>query len=85
MALLAIAKQIRTNLFLDPKWIRTQFPLDQNPKTDLSETIVENSPVIGGLIRSMYKFAKSVTETNSKVPEPRIYNKAINDLIYENG
>ena len=32
----------------------------------------------------MYEFAKSVIKTSSKVKEPKIYNKTINDLIYDN-
>lgn len=32
----------------------------------------------------MHKFAKSVTKTNSKMRELKIYNKAINNSIYGN-
>ena len=32
----------------------------------------------------MYKFAKSVTEINSKIQEPKTYDEPINNPIYEN-
>lgn len=36
------------------------------------------------LIRSVYKFAKSVTETSSKSRKPKTYNEVINIFIYRN-
>lgn len=44
--------------------------------------ILDKSP--SGLIKSIHKFAKSVTKTNSKMHKLKIYNKAINNLIYGN-
>lgn len=32
----------------------------------------------------MHKFAKSMTETSSKMQEPKIYDKAINNFINAN-
>lgn len=37
-----------------------------------------------GIVRLVYKFAKSVTETSHKVREPKTYDEAINDPIYGN-
>ena len=38
-----------------------------------------------GLVRPVYlEFAKSVTETSSKVREPKTYNEVINNLIHGN-
>ena len=37
-----------------------------------------------GLVRPAQEFAKSVTETSSKVREPKTYDKAINDPISGN-
>ena len=37
-----------------------------------------------GLVRPARKLAKSVTETNSKVREPKTYNEAINNPIHGN-
>lgn len=59
--------------------------LFHNPKlrTNLGRT--SNKNFLGDrLIKSVYKFAKLVIETNSKVQEPKTYNKAINDLIHRN-
>ena len=56
---------------------------DQNPMTDLGRILDENS-LREQLIKLIYKFAKSVTKTSTKVREPKTYNEAINDLIYSN-
>ena len=50
---------------------RTQ--LAQKSRTDHDGTSSEN-PLAEGLIRPAQKFAKSVTETSSKVQEPKSYN-----------
>lgn len=58
-------------------------PRDPKPKTDLGRASGKN--LLGdGLIRPAYEFAKSVTKTSSKVREPKIYDEAINNLIYGN-
>ena len=58
-------------------------PCNPKPRTDLGEISGKN--LLGdGLVRYAYKFAKSVTETSSKVREPKTYDKAINDLIHGN-
>lgn len=44
-----------------------------------SKNLLEN-----GLVWFAHKFAKLVTKTSSKVQMSKIYNKAINSLIYEN-
>lgn len=65
-------KQIRINLFYDLKL-----------KTDLGGTLGKNL-LRNRLVRLARKFAKSVTETSSKVQKPKTYDKAINDPIYRN-
>lgn len=62
--------------------IRTEDSEDQisMPTIDqLGRTISESSK---RLMRFMYKFAKSVKDTNSKVHEFLTYNETINDLVY---
>ena len=52
-------------------------------RTDLGRTLGKN--LLGDkLVRPVYKFVKLVTETSSKVQEPKTYDEAINDLIHEN-
>ena len=80
---MAITKRMRTNLLLDPKWMKTQLSLDLIPRTDLSETIGEDPPVISRLVRPAYEVVKSVTKTSSKVREPKIYDKVIDNFIHE--
>lgn len=65
-------KQIRIDLFYNPKL-----------RTHLDEISGKNS-LKDRLVRLMYKFAKSITETSSKLQEPKTYNKAINHPIYRN-
>lgn len=51
------------------KRIKTD-PQDPKPKTDLGRTIGKN--LLGEqLVKPMYEFAKLITETNSKVQEPK--------------
>lgn len=45
------------------------------PKTDLD---------MGSVIKPVYKLAKSLIETSSKVYEPKTYDKAIDNPIYKN-
>lgn len=60
-----------------------QNQLTQRLKTDLSETTGEN--LLDGIIRSTYtEFVKSVTETSSKVRQPKTYNEAISNSVYRN-
>lgn len=52
-------------------------------KIDLDGILDENS-LEDGLVKSVYKFAKSVTKIGNKVQEPKIYNEAINNPIHRN-
>ena len=68
---------------MQTKRMRIRPPCDPKPRTDLDETSGKN--LLGdGLVRSAYEFAKSVTETSSKVQEPKTYDEVINDLIHKN-
>ena len=74
--------RMSTNHSRDWKRIRTNFPLDLKPRTDLNKTSVKNYLLQDGLVSpTYYEFAKSVIETNSKVREPQIYNKAITNFV----
>lgn len=42
------------------------------------------NPLGDEFVRPAREFAKSVTETRSKVREPKTYNEAISDLIHGN-
>ena len=55
----------------------------QRPKIDLGGTSGEN-PSAEGLVRPVREFAKSVTETSSKVREPKTYDEAISNPIHGN-
>lgn len=55
----------------------------KKPKNDQDSILGKNS-LAKGLIRLTQKFAKIVTETNSKVREPKTYNEAINHPINDN-
>ena len=57
--------------------------LAQKPRIDQGGTSGEN-PSAEGLVRPAQEFAKSVTETSSKVREPKTYDEAINDPIHRN-
>ena len=52
-------------------------------KIDIDGTLDIN-PSTKELIKLIKKFAKSVTETSSKVQEAKTYDEIINDLIYKN-
>ena len=72
---------------LNESSMRNEGPQDrfviQRPRTDLGGTIGEN--LLDRLVRPAYiEFAKSVTETSSKVREPKTYNKTISKSIYGN-
>lgn len=63
--------------------IHPLYDLKLKLRTDLGKQIGKN--LLGKrLVRPMYKFAKSVTETSSKIRELKTYNKAINNLIHGN-
>lgn len=53
------------------------------PKIDLNRISSKNF-LRNGLVRPLYKFAKSVTKIKNKVREFKTNNKAINDFIYRN-
>ena len=70
---------------LDESGIRTKNShnyLVQRPRTDRGGTSGKNPPE--GLIRPAHKFAKSVTETSSKVHEPKIYDEDVNNPVHGN-
>lgn len=68
---------------MQAKWMRIQPPHDLRPRTEQDETSGKN-PQRDRLVRPAHKFAKSVTKTNSKIQEPKIYDKAIHNLIHGN-
>lgn len=53
------------------------------PKLNLGGILGKNS-LTEGLGKSMQEFAKSVTETSSKVRESKTYNETINDYVNKN-
>ena len=57
--------------------------LAHKPRTDQGRTSGKNPPT-EGLVRPAQEFAKSVTETSSKVREPKTYDEVINDPIHGN-
>ena len=57
--------------------------LAQKSKTDQGGTSGKNTPT-EGLVRPTQEFAKTVTETSSKMWEPKNYDEAINDPIHRN-
>lgn len=63
--------------------MKIQLFYNLKPKIDLSATLGKYL-LRDELVRPTYKFAKLVTKINSKVQEPKTYNKVINDLIYGN-
>lgn len=63
--------------------MRIHISYNPKPKTDL-DGIPDKNPWGNRLVRLAYKFTKSVTKTGSKMHEPKIYNKAVNDSIYMN-
>lgn len=62
--------------------IKIQLPYDSKLRIDLGWTSGKNP--INGLVKPMQELAKSVTKTNSKVREPKIYDEAINNSIHRN-
>lgn len=57
--------------------------LNLKPRIDLGGILGKNL-LRKQLVKPIYKFAKSVTKTSSKVWEPKTYNEAINDFIHNN-
>ena len=55
---------------------------DPKPSTDLGGTSGKNSAE--GLVRPARELAKSMTETSSKVREPKTYDEAINNPVHGN-
>ena len=81
--------RIRAERLHDPAWqtrIRAKSahdpPLARRPRTDPGGTSSKN--LSDGLVRPAQKLAKSVTETSSKVREPKTYDEAVNGLINRN-
>lgn len=70
---------------LDKSTIRTenQHNLVQKLRTDLGGILGKNL-LSERLVKPMHEFAKSVTETSSKMQESKTYNKAINNPIHRN-
>ena len=61
--------------------MKIQSLLYPKPRTNLVGIKNKNSPVRERLVRPIYRVAKSVTKTSSKVQEPKTFNKVINDFI----
>lgn len=62
--------------------MKTHPPLDSKPRTNLGGTSGRNPLVGDGLVSPVYKIAKLVIKTSSKVQKPKIYDKAINNLLH---
>ena len=62
--------------------MRIHPPYNPKSRTDLGGTSGKN--LADGLVRPAQKLAKSVTETSSKVQEPKTYDEAINDPVHWN-
>lgn len=70
------ALQMRLDKFYNLSWIKlNKFYNPIMPRTNLN---------ISSNIRFIYKFAKFLTKTSNKRHKPKIYNKKIDNLIYEN-
>ena len=67
---------------MQTKRMKIHLTLDPKPRIDLGGTSGKN--LADRLVRPVQKLIKSVIKTNSKVREPKTYDKAINDLIYGN-
>ena len=76
-------KKEAAEAIMQTKQMRIHHPRNPKPKTDLGG-ISGKTPLGDRLVRPAYKFAKWVTETSSKVHEPKTYNEAINDPIHGN-
>lgn len=59
--------------------MRIHLPLDLKLRTDLGDILDKNSS--DRLIRSVQEFIKSVTETNSKIQEPKIYDRQLTTIF----
>ena len=57
-------------------------PLARRPRIDLGETSGENPS--DGLVRPLRELAQLVTETSSKVREPKTYNEVVKNPINRN-
>lgn len=77
-----VSKYDLAQVIILTKWIRTHLFFDPNIRIDLCEISDRKFLVKDGLVKAVYKLAKSVTGTSSKIQEFKIYNKAINDFIY---
>lgn len=75
---------MRTEDSLNLTRMRTESSLDLKRmlKTDRGRETKNES--LNELVRPAHKFAKSWTETSSKVREPLTYNKVINNSVYGN-
>ena len=62
--------------------MRIHPPHNPKPRTDLGGTSGKNP--IDELVRPVRELAKSVTETSSKVREPKTYDEAINNSVHGN-
>ena len=49
-----------------------------------NSTVLKTNLGISSGVRPACKFVKSLTKTSNKVYEPKIYNEAIDNLIYGN-
>lgn len=54
---------------------KSQDPIWMRPRTDLDTS---------SSVRLARKLAKSATKTSNKIHKPKIYNEAIDNLIYRN-
>ena len=64
------------------KRMRIHLPHNPKPRTDLGGT--SGKSLADGLVRPVRELAKSMTETSSKVREPKTYDEAINDPVHGN-
>ena len=55
-----------------------------NPKSRTNLGEISGKNPADGLVRPVRELAKSVTETNSKVQEPKTYDETINDPVHGN-
>ena len=62
--------------------MRIHLLLDQKPMTDLDRISGKN--LTNRLVRLVQELAKLVTETNSKMQEPKTCDEAINNPIHGN-
>lgn len=62
--------------------MRIHLSHDLKPRTNLDGTTGKN--FANGLVKPVQELAKSVTETSSKMQEPKTYDEAINNTIHRN-